>query len=168
MLAHVRPFIVPDRELPGSRCLTAPTLTGLIGEVASLVEDCVENGNCFFVIEAPAQHRYVQGLIRAGSGLRLESVSNAFLANCCEHHCLGAEQERALLGLAWRSPDERSPNWYRELDITRDPAALAAELLVRTLAEVHQTHAGSRLHVAAGKALGPPNRAPVERQRRAS
>jgi hypothetical protein len=142
----------------------APTLTGLIEEVAGLVEGCLRHGHCYFVIEAPAQHRYVQGLIRAGSDFWLESVRDASLANCCGEHCLTADQERSLTRLACLPPDEHSPNWYRMLDTTRDPTSLAAELLVRTLAEVHQTRAHSHLHISIGKAIGSLNRTPVERR----
>jgi hypothetical protein len=164
--AYMNANLVPERDLPGSRCLIAPTPTALVREVAGLVEACLQHGDCYFIIEAPEQHRYVQGLVQAGSGFWLESVSDFSLANCCEEHRLTANQERTLKWLAWRPPDNHSPNWYRVLDTTRDPSSLAAELLVRTLAEVHRTKPRSRLHVSIGRAIGSLNRKPVERQQR--
>ncbi len=156
---------VPRHQLPGNRCLTAPTLTALITEVAYLIEECLQHGGCYFVIEAPEQRRYVQGLIRAGSPFWLESVSDASLANCCEEHCLTARQEHTLTRLAWCPPDKQSPNWYRALDTIRDPTSLAAELLVRTFAEVHQARVDSRLEVTIGEAIGPTRRRAVDRRR---
>ena len=150
-----------DPEPPAPRTLVAPTFTGLIREVAGLVEECVEHGNCYFVIEAPERHRYVQGLIRHRDTLWLESVSDGSLANCCEEHCLTAEQRRTLVYLAWRPPEDDAPNWYRELDLTRGPARLAAELLVRTLITAHAVQPGTRLGVLTGESLGPACRATV-------
>lgn len=155
-------FGTPDRpEPPAERSIVAPTLTGLIQEVATLVDECVEHGNCFFIIEAPDQHRYVQGLIRDDGSLWLESVSDASLNHCCEEHCLTAEQIRALVHLAWCAPTEDAPNWNRELDTTRAPARLAAELLARTLSSAHGVLPGARLGVLTGEAVGPPCRRAV-------
>ena len=148
-------------EHPAGRSIVAPTLTTLIHEVACLIDECVEHGNCFFIIEAPDQHRYVQGLIRDDGTLWLESVSDESLNHCCEVHCLTAEQIRTLVHLAWRAPTEDAPNWYRELDTTRAPARLAAELLARTLSSVHGVPPGARLGVLTGEALGPPCRVAV-------
>ena len=148
-------------EPPAGRSIVAPTLTALIHEVACLIDECVEHGNCFFIIEAPDQHRYVQGLIRDDGTLWLESVSDESLNHCCEVHCLTAEQIRTLVHLAWRAPAEDAPNWYRELDTTRAPARLAAELLARTLSSAHGVPSGARLSVLTGEALGPPCRAAV-------
>lgn len=153
---------IPARpEPPAERSIVAPTLTALIHEVATLVDECVEHGNCFFVIEAPDQHRYVQGLILDDGTLWLESVSDASLNHCCEEHCLTNEQIRTLAHLAWHAPTDDAPNWYRELDTTRAPARLAAELLARTLHDAHGVPPGARLGVLTGEALGPPCRAAV-------
>jgi hypothetical protein len=151
----------PELEPPARRTIVAPTLTGLIHEIAGLIDECVEHGNCFFVIEAPEQHRYVQGLVRDHGALWLESWSDASLNHCCEEHSLTAQQTRMLVHLAWRAPDDDAPNWYRELDTTRAPARLGAELLARTLTDVHEIAPGARLDVVTGEALGPPRRAAV-------
>jgi hypothetical protein len=153
---------IPGGALPASRSLIVPTLTGLISELAGLIGECMTHACCFFVIEVPARHRYVQGLIRPGEDLSLESVSNASLGNCCRLHRLDGEQERALAKLGWHPPDAGSPNWYRRLNTQRDLTALAAEFLVRTLAEIHWVRVRSRLNIVLGRAIGGTSRVPVE------
>jgi hypothetical protein len=160
------PFI-SGGELPSNRSMIVPTLTGLISELAGFVGACTKHACCYFVIEVPARHRYVQGLIRAGEDLSLESVSNASLGTCCPVHCLDTEQERALAKLGWQTPDAASPNWYRSLNTQRDPTALAAEILVRTLAEIHGVRERSRLNIVIGRAIGGTSRAPVPRRQSA-
>jgi type III secretion system-like peptide-binding chaperone len=149
---------VADSDLPGGRCLIAPTMVGLMSAIAALVEECLSHGCCYFVIDLPEPRRYVQGLTRPDCRLWLESVSNASQGNSCQANRLDADDERELARLGWHAPDRRSPNWYRELDVRRGPAALAAELLVRTLAEVHGTKAGTPITVVIGRAVGRPDR----------
>ena len=148
-------------EPPAGRSIVAPTLTDLIHELAAVIDECIEHGNCFFIVEAPDQHRYVQGLIRNGGTLWLESVSDESLNHCCEEHCLTVEQIRTLVHLGWRTPAEDAPNWHRELDASRAPARLAAELLARTLSGAHGVPPAARLGVSTGEALGPPCRVAV-------
>jgi hypothetical protein len=164
----VRSGFIPGGELPGKRSLIVPALTGLIFELADLIRECITHGCCYFVIEAPARHRYVQGLIRPGEDLSLESVSNASLGNCYRLHCLDREQQRRLAQLGWHPPDACSRNWYHHLNTLRDPTPLAAELLVRTLAEIHGIRTRSVLNVVIGLAIGGTSPIPVERRQSAS
>lgn len=138
--------------------LTARTVPDLLLQLRDVIADCLRHGECFFIVESEAAHRYVQGLVD-GDALHLESVSNESLGRACAaEHGLSRADEAALLRLGWRAPaGESLPNWHRSLDVgVHYPAALATELLVRTLVEVHRTEpAGLALSVAhAGRAPG--------------
>src|SRR5512133_2304224 len=102
--ADVTSNSVAESALPGGRCLIAPTLVGLMSAIAALVEECLNHGCCYFVIDVPARQRYVQGLIRSDCRLWLESVSTASQGNSSGQNRLDADDERELARLGWRVP----------------------------------------------------------------
>jgi len=148
-----------DIEFPPT--LTATSPLALFEELRGVVERCLAHGDCFFIVESEVVHRYVQGLVD-DDGLVLESVSNTSLGNeCATEHGLSAEDQRHLARLGWAPPDERNPNWFRHLDAdAHHPAALAAEILVRTLLEVHRAEPPD-LDLIVCHAAEPAERVPV-------
>jgi hypothetical protein len=141
--------------------LEAEDPLALFEQVRDHIERCLEHRRCFFVLEFEPAHRYVQGLV--GDGLVLESVSNPSLGPACgAEHGLSADDQRALVKMGWTPPDEDSPNWYRVLDCDwHAPAALASEVLVRTLTEVHRARP-SDVRLWFGHAVDPLERTGVE------
>ncbi|MBV8952318.1 MAG: hypothetical protein JOZ99_15700 [Actinobacteria bacterium] len=135
--------------------LRATTATELIRELEHLIRRCLQHGACYFIVEAPDVHRYVQGLIDRLGRFVVESVSNTSLGSECagEHGLSDADQLR-LIRLGWSAPDASSPNWYREVNPSLiAPSPLVAELLVRTLVEVHHAEP-SKLGMKLGHARG--------------
>ena len=125
-------FACRTHELPA----TSPT--DLLVRICSLVDGALVHGDCYVIIDALRSHRYVQVLAKHGR-LAVESVSNGSLGTTCSaEHGLTADDEARLAWLGWRAPDDQSPNWYREFTEPWPwPASMVAELLVRTLVEVH-------------------------------
>ncbi|HEY6427104.1 MAG TPA: hypothetical protein VIX84_07705 [Acidimicrobiales bacterium] len=115
---------------------------------------CVGHGQCFFIVESEVQHRYVQGLVFPGEPLELESVSNESLGNCCEEHCVSHDDVIRLRHLGWAPPDAQVPNWSRTLRLFGSDT-LAAELLARTMTDVHRAIPG-RLNITVDEAVAGP------------
>ena len=143
--------------------ISAATATGLIIELERLIRRCLEHGVCYFVIDARKTHRYVQGLTNRFGAFLVESVSNESLgAECRRAHGLTDADHGRLARLGWLPPGKASPNWHRTIDPTWSaPSPLVAELLVRTLVEVHRA-APSGLTVTLGHAQTETPRRPVE------
>jgi hypothetical protein len=142
--------------------LDVTTPTELLDALCRLVDGAHAHGRCYFVVEAPDAHRYVQGLVTDDRVLEIESVSNESLGKeCAEEHGLTDADHARLVRLGWLPPDERSPNWHREIvEPWPWPASMAAELLTRTLHEVHRAEP-AKLEVIVGHAAGSARR-PVD------
>lgn len=111
-----------------------------------------------FIIEAPVSHRYVQGLVDRFGRFFVESVSNASLGTeCARQHGLSDADHLRLIRLGWSPPDQSSPNWYRRVNMRQiSPSPLVAEVLIRTLIEVHRADP-SVLTVSVGHATPCPS-----------
>ena len=117
-----------------------PFADRLAAALATLSED----QNLILAVEH--RQRFVQFAGSGASGLRAESVSNAYLA---ETDQLSADQVAALIAAGWRSPTHApdaskaekdpagSPNFFAEFDAPV-PFDEVADLAVRTLAKVFE------------------------------
>ena len=130
-------FINKGPELVGN------ATEALFDEVRDLIDQCLDHRECFFIIEAPERGAYVQGIIDH-EGFEIEAVSNTSLGiPAGTDFGLDAADHALLESLGWSAPDDEIPNWFRYLDAyAHQPAALASEILVRTLLEVYGAEPG--------------------------
>lgn len=130
-IAPLAPTLDPDWRLFADR---------LVAALATLKEE--RN----LVLAAEHRQRFVQFAGSGASGLRVESVSNAYLA---ETDQLSADELAALIAAGWRSPTHApdatkaekdpagSPNFFADFDAPV-PLDEVADLAVRTLAQVFE------------------------------
>jgi hypothetical protein len=140
---------------------TATDTMALFAELRELIDGCLLHGGCFFIIDANHAHRYVQGLLDHDGRFTIEASSNASLgAPCLAGHPLTDNDHARLRRLGWFPPGPGRPNWYRTIDWEwHYPSPLVAEILARTLLDVHHaTFAELTLTVA--HAVDPPARRP--------
>ncbi len=141
---------------PAIGCDWQPFADRLVAVLATLKED----QNLILAVEH--RHRFVQFTGSGTSGLRAEAVSNAYLA---ETDQLTRDQVAALIAAGWRSPThapdaskaERdpagSPNFFVDFDAPV-PFDEAADLAVRTLAQVFEVSHPDQLEYDAFDAAG--------------
>jgi hypothetical protein len=130
----------PDCFVRSEPQLEATTTMELFDELRGLVDCCLLHGACYFIIDANRSHRYVQGLLDRKGVFTIEAVSNESLGEVCaaEHPIIDTDHA-TLIRLGWLPPTEDNPNWHRSIDWEwHYPSPLIAELLVRTLVEVHR------------------------------
>ena len=131
----------------------------LEGELTRSIADLNENE--FLIITTKKKLYFVQFAAQGGFGMRVEAVSNAYLADGRE---LSEDACTNLLTLGWNSPtyipeelgeeDRRpdgSPNCFLDID-SPVPYNLVASLAVRTLREIFGAiHPGGLQYKALGK-----------------
>jgi hypothetical protein len=135
----------------------------LFDELRGVVDCCLLHGACYFIIDANRAHRYVQGLIDRHGHFTIEAVSNDSLGEpCAKEHPITDADHATLVRLGWLPPNEDTPNWHRQIDWEfHYPGPLVAELLVRTLVEVHRA-TPDELELTVAHAHVPPSRTAVE------
>jgi hypothetical protein len=151
----------PDCFVIQGHAFHSSTPTELLAETCSLVDSLLAHDDCYLIVEAPSSHRYIQALATKGR-LSVESVSNQSLGrSCADEHGLDPADHTHLVRLGWLPPDGHSPNWQRHVSEPWPwPASMVAELVVRTLVEVHRTSL-DELAITLGHASRPERR-PVE------
>jgi hypothetical protein len=124
--------------VPSPSCDWQPFTDRLAAALATLDED--QN----LILEVEHRQRFVQFSGSGASGLRAETVSNAYLAENDQHT---PDQVAALTAAGWRSPTHApdaspaeqdragSPNYFADFAVPV-PFGEVADLAVRTLAEV--------------------------------
>jgi len=150
----------PERHgSPGHRVSVAwaPFGEALVGVLAALAEDE------FLVLSSKRRAHVVQFAAGGATGLRAETLSNAFLPPADQ---LDEARESALADLGWQRPThtpeqadlgegdpDGSPNWYRDWPAP-PPFAEVAELAVRTWRDVLGAVHPGRLHYRAFRVDG--------------
>jgi hypothetical protein len=142
------------RLVGGEAGLAGRSARRLLLAVRAVIDTCLEFRPMFFIIEEGTTGRYVQGLVDPDGLLVIETVSNESLGP--KWAALGGLDDHdhaELVRLGWHPPDFRSCNWYRTLPENPSAAPLAAEILARTLLDVHHS-AQADLRVDFGVAIG--------------
>ena len=140
-----------DAESPD---LWSVTVEELRMELAGILANLLVDRRTYLTLEFRSrQSRYVQA-ITFDQGLHAETVADAFLA---DDEQLTVVDHQRLLGWGWVQPEpdeEGSPNWYCDWD---DPVDVhdAADLLVRTLVEVHGLDTPTDLALGVGESVDP-------------
>ena len=157
----MEPCNAPDCFVRRDHEISSSSPTELLTEICTAVDGLLARDDCYLIIDAPHHHRYVQVLVKNGC-LYAESASNDSLGTtCAAEHGLSHADHAHLIRLGWLPPNDDSPNWHRAITEPWPwPASMVAELLVRTLVEVHDIRL-DELQITVRHASRP-NRRPVE------
>jgi hypothetical protein len=119
----------------------------LIGLLAHMMAD----RRTFMVLTHTGRsNRFVQ-VLTYDDNLYLESVADEFL----DEEPLTADDHRRLLDLGWDPPAENAtPNWHHRADEPVD-VVVAADLLIRTLVEVHGLETPTELEIEVNDSFDP-------------
>lgn len=131
-------------------------LDDLTHEIALLLEEGLEHGDCFVILDVEGRercdNRFVQLAFDGGDVCAEASAMVCLPWECDGRHALTAAQQTRLRALGWLppagDPDAGLPNWHREFPSMRaDLVPLVAELLARTLVEVMEVRELAELGV---------------------